>query len=475
MKKVLRVAIASLTALLVILCIVSPAFADTAKWEYYSTGVDSQTLVWGPNWAAQTFTVGAESHSITSVRLLLYRIDSPGTVTVSIRATSADVPTGADLTSGTIDGDLFTTDTNGSWYEIDLTEYSLTAATQYAIVVRAPSGTGAGDTAAWKMDGSTASLADGSEAISTDGGITWADDSDDDYYFEVWGDNLIDIDRCEVYSGYLEDNDMLFVGQYLNNYVPYYPFSDPSRYFDIQLRSTDGATVIAQTICTAWGNKPCSLYLSADQAAGLTTGTAYRIYIAGPAGAPATYYTLTSADWRGDDLTYLKTWALTTAYDLEDYYGVTLTTYVAEKGIVLNEEGGVLFENGIPGLDAVLPEAFQVVIHEPYVGTSTWTNDFDEGDTWEDKLGPTVSGVLTDWGDTVGADGDEFGGFVLLFIYIAVAIFPFAKGHITSGLALGIPVALAGAWLHLIDIRLVGVILSFLVILIVWSFFWNKT
>jgi len=88
-------------------------------------------------WIAQTFTPSI-SHSITSVKLKLSRNNTPGTITVSIRATSGDVPTGADLTSGTTNGDTLTTDAGtGEWREITVTPFILVASTKYAIVMRA--------------------------------------------------------------------------------------------------------------------------------------------------------------------------------------------------------------------------------------------------------------------------------------------------------------------------------------------------
>jgi len=112
---------------------------EEIKFEYYNTGDDSVGMAYSNYWVAQTFTVGATGHTVTSVKLLLCRAGSPGTVTVSIRATDGTHPTGTDLTSGTIDGNSLTTNSAGAWYEIVLTEYPLSANTKYAIVVQAPS------------------------------------------------------------------------------------------------------------------------------------------------------------------------------------------------------------------------------------------------------------------------------------------------------------------------------------------------
>jgi len=79
--------------------------APSHLYEYYNTGDDSSTNVYNITWYAQTFTPSV-AHTITSVKLLLYRTGSPGTVTVSIRATDGSGhPIGSDLCSGTTNGD----------------------------------------------------------------------------------------------------------------------------------------------------------------------------------------------------------------------------------------------------------------------------------------------------------------------------------------------------------------------------------
>jgi hypothetical protein len=157
----------------------------TTQYEYYNTGDDNYWSIYGAYWKAQTFTVGAAAHSITSVKLKLYRYNSPGLVTVSIRATASGVPTGGDLTSGTIDGNSLAL-SPGAWYEITLTQYSLLANTKYAIVIRAPSGNSSNH-ADWRCDGTSPTYSGGSAANSTDSGVTWYESTSYDYMFEVWG------------------------------------------------------------------------------------------------------------------------------------------------------------------------------------------------------------------------------------------------------------------------------------------------
>ena len=98
-----------------------PTANASTLYENYNTGDDAALGIYGAIWAAQTFTVGAAGHTITSVKLLLYRYGSPGTVTVSIRATDGNGhPTGSDLTSGTTDGNTLPTGSPSELREITL-------------------------------------------------------------------------------------------------------------------------------------------------------------------------------------------------------------------------------------------------------------------------------------------------------------------------------------------------------------------
>jgi len=111
-------------------------------YEYYNTGNDTIHSMHATSWMFQTFTVGTvgsnQNHSVTSIKLLLYRYQTPGTVTVSIRAVGVDgKPTGTDVTSGTTNGNtLPTSSASAEWREIFLAPYTLSANTKYALVVR---------------------------------------------------------------------------------------------------------------------------------------------------------------------------------------------------------------------------------------------------------------------------------------------------------------------------------------------------
>jgi hypothetical protein len=164
-------------------------------YDRYNTGDTNSEHIQGSGyWKAQTFTTSV-SYTITSVKLLLYRIGSPGDITVSIRATSGGVPTGGDLTSATTyDGDTLTTDEDGEWIEFTFAStYALSAVTKYAIVVRAIDGT-SGNVGKWRCDAS-AGYTGGSDCDSDDAGSTWTADTTDDSLFECWGDTPVPADK----------------------------------------------------------------------------------------------------------------------------------------------------------------------------------------------------------------------------------------------------------------------------------------
>lgn len=156
-------------------------------YEYYNTGDDGAYDEYGVYWSAQTFTPST-AHKITSVKLKLYRVGSPGTITVGIRATSSGLPTGADLCSGTINGNTLTTDTAGAWYEITLgAGYDLSASTKYAIVVRALDGW-SGNEPYWRYDSTSPTYAGGSFVYSENSGGSWSAVTGNDFMFEEWGE-----------------------------------------------------------------------------------------------------------------------------------------------------------------------------------------------------------------------------------------------------------------------------------------------
>ncbi len=150
---------------------------------YYDTNDDTEA---GPSGAgkldAQTFTT-VDAFSISRVSLKLFRIGSPGTLTVSIRATSANLPTGGDLVSGTFNANAITATSPGEWVDINFSPaLALTATTKYAIVITA--GPDTSNRCFWRYDGSSATYAGGNRCSFN--GSTWSSAATSDQMFRTY-------------------------------------------------------------------------------------------------------------------------------------------------------------------------------------------------------------------------------------------------------------------------------------------------
>lgn len=475
-KKLTRWFLPILLVLLGILSFVTPILAAIEVWESYTTGDDIAVQVYGVNWYGQTFTVDPQSHSVVDVRFLAYRVGTPSTITVSIREVGDDgMPSGGDLAAGTLDGDVLTTDTDGSWYGVTLTETSLEYDETYAICFRAE----AGDASNYIgiREDSTGAYSGGQAIDSSSGGITWTADTGKDIMFQTTGNALLEMLGAKVFNGYLEDDDMFIVLSYRNIYIPYYPNEVVSLNFWLQLRSTNGNTIIAQTVCRQWGYMPGAIYLNANQATSLTNGMPYRIYLAGISSENATvYYTLQSSDWQGNALALLSSWVLTTAHSMATYYETALTTQV-QNIEVLNSEGGTLFATGIPSLVETNPELFQDVVYTPDVNPIIpGGTDFDAATTWEAQVGPVVAELANIIGGVVDVSGKYaigLGIFVLYLVFCGVIVK--SKGDPIIGTFLCVPLLLATAWLRVIDFQLIAAMGGVAVIMTVYRFHWSRT
>ena len=208
---------------------------EDSLFEYYNTGDGLYSTLWSYYWYGQTFTIGTTAHNVTSVKLKMYRVNSPGNVTVSIRATNATgYPTGSDLTSGVIDGNTFTTDSSGLWYQINVIEYALSAATKYAIIANAKDATGA-NYARWRIDQISPTYTGGSWGQSVDSGVSWTLGIDKDFMFEIWGPNspYVDARTSNVATAGYSDSMTSRVGQRYYGAVQYrvdrsFPYFDTS-------------------------------------------------------------------------------------------------------------------------------------------------------------------------------------------------------------------------------------------------------
>lgn len=155
-------------------------------YEYWDVSDPALASCQGDFWQGESFTPRT-AHTITSVKLKLYRLGAPGTLTASIRATDVGGhPTGGDLCSGTTSGDSLPAAYAGEWREITLGAGApLSDGVKYAIVLRALAGD-QNNYVRWRY-GPSASYPRGFHEFSSDGGVTWESDLTRVLMFEEWG------------------------------------------------------------------------------------------------------------------------------------------------------------------------------------------------------------------------------------------------------------------------------------------------
>ena len=168
------------------------------KHEFFTTDTTTpSTNIYGANvWKAQTFTVGTvgvnENHTLTEIKLRLFRDGSPGTITVELQSVSGSPsePTGSVHSTGTSDGDVITTSNSGEVVTFTMdSSFSIQASTQYAIVVKALDGDGANRVYWLRNSSGTYDSTTDCYHFTTNGGSTWGQTTGSDLNFEVWGDS----------------------------------------------------------------------------------------------------------------------------------------------------------------------------------------------------------------------------------------------------------------------------------------------
>lgn len=158
------------------------------KYESYEDTMQAYSSAYGVHWKGQTFTPQI-SHTITSIFLYLEKVDTPGDLVVSIRATSGGVPTGGDLTSGTLVEAAIPA--SFGWASLGVTAYALTAGVMYAICWRATAGTSTSDCIRHGMD-TPGLYTRGTYIDSDDSGANWYDyGAQYDALFQDWGTAIV--------------------------------------------------------------------------------------------------------------------------------------------------------------------------------------------------------------------------------------------------------------------------------------------
>jgi hypothetical protein len=162
--------------------LLSAPFVDQQNAAGTTTGTGFGT----PAWTGQTFTPAATGTLVKAdVQLFCNGCGAtPPDLTLSVRSTSGGLPTGADLAATTIPGSTFASGATITFTASFGSPATLTAATQYALILRpvsAPSGSGY-----FWIRSSPSTYANGQRVLSANSGSTWSADSTRDYNFKTY-------------------------------------------------------------------------------------------------------------------------------------------------------------------------------------------------------------------------------------------------------------------------------------------------
>jgi len=163
-----------------------------------TAGTTTGTGFGTPTWTSQTFTAAVTGTLVQADGELFCNGcgATPPDLTLSVRTTSAGLPTGADLASTTISGSAFASGSVTSFAATFSTPAALVAGTQYALILRpvsAPAGAGY-----FWIRSSPSTYSGGSRVLSADSGGTWSIDTTRDFNFKTYID-----------SGYLPSGDLV--------------------------------------------------------------------------------------------------------------------------------------------------------------------------------------------------------------------------------------------------------------------------
>lgn len=151
-----------------------------------TAGTTTGTGFGTPTWTGQTFIAGVTGQIVKAdVQLFCSGCGAtPPNLTLSVRSTSAGLPTGADLATATIPGSTFASGASVTYTATFGAPVTLNSGIQYGLILR-PVSAPAGSGYFW-IRSSPSTYANGSRVLSADSGGTWSTDTTRDYNFKTY-------------------------------------------------------------------------------------------------------------------------------------------------------------------------------------------------------------------------------------------------------------------------------------------------
>lgn len=187
------------------------AVGDGVAYDNVISQLSNNTQTSEQNWFAQTFTTGGAFQTLKFVKLNLTNQGSSGAqnFTISIRATSSNLPTGADLESKTVTVNVGTGLAAVYTFTFGGGGVTLAGNTTYAIVIKGL--TYSGPTTMSVLYQNTNVYSGGQMCRSTDSGSTWAAFGTADFYFSI--------NAVQTVAGYAYKTKALITSDLSSNFV----------------------------------------------------------------------------------------------------------------------------------------------------------------------------------------------------------------------------------------------------------------
>jgi hypothetical protein len=153
---------------------------------------------------------------------------------------------------------------------------------------------------------------------------------------------------------------------------------------------------------------------------------------------------------------------------------VVYMTYVADKGWVLNDQGGSIFNVAVPKLQNVRPNIFQVTSNSPIITTTAVSTPGKDKMNYRIVLGSQIAGFIDNLAAGMGIDDPKIaGGTVMVAIYAIFAFGTIIKGFAWAGLIAAFPIVLLGMYYGLLDPQLILIMLVIIAFCFTKEFIWK--
>lgn len=151
--------------------------------EYYDTGGDTPTYIYGDNCYAQTWTT-TSAYNLGQVELYIWKTGSPTWALYVMIYETADGKPSNWLKTYSLPSS--SCPSSPTWFNFTYTPFSLSASTKYAIVLKIQSGGDVSNCYNWEFDTGSSTYTGGDYGYSSDGGTTWTMTDGKDFMFKTY-------------------------------------------------------------------------------------------------------------------------------------------------------------------------------------------------------------------------------------------------------------------------------------------------